>query len=175
MNARLYALLLATALGTLVAMGWRAYTLTERVRVAEATLLESKRLASRIVAQRDAPETATAARQSEEELSQRVESWSRGAGIDARQLVRIDPLSPRRVGDTDYLVEGADIEMAEVTLPQLALLAATVAREDKRLTLSQVRLTTPRTAEAKEAAEETWRVELALTYLRYSPKSRTKG
>jgi hypothetical protein len=175
MNARLFIVLFTMSTAALAAAGWRAQTLAGHVRSAQVTLEESKKLAGRIVAQRDAPETATAARRSEEELSQRIESWSRGAGIDARQLVRIDPLSPRRVGDTDYLVEGADIELAEVTLPQLAMLASAVARDDQRLTVSQLRLTTPRSSTAKDTTEETWRVELALTYLRYSPKSRAKG
>lgn len=163
------AVLFVVAIGALAGASWWAYDVQQRVLRAQDTLFDCRRLAGQILARREAPETAADNRTGEDELAKRFEAWSRGAGLDANQVERIDPVSPRRPGDTDYLIEGADIELARVTLPQLAELAQSIAREDPRLRVSRLRLTSPRSA--TEEGQERWRVELALTYLRHSPKS----
>lgn len=165
------AVLFVVAIGALVGASWLAHDAEQRVLRAQDTLLDCRRLAGQILARRDAPETAADNRAGEDELAKRFEAWSRGADLEANQLERIDPVSPRRLGDTDYLIEGADIELAGVTLSQLAELAQSVAREDPRLRVSRLRLTSPRSASVEGGGPERWRVELALTYLRHSPKS----
>lgn len=161
--------LIALAAAWLGFSEWRLIAATGRRAAAIESLERCRELSARIVIERQNPETAAADSQAEEELSQQVESWAAHAGLGASSVERIDPIAPRRLNDTDYVVEGADIELGEARLDQLARLAASVERDDPRLAISSLRISAPR-GEAADR-DERWRVELALTYLRHAPKS----
>lgn len=165
---RVIAILAACSLALLGGTSWWSSIETDRLARSRESLQECLGLAARLAAARESPETTAAARASEDELSQRFEAWSREAGLRAEQVEQIDPRAPRRLADTDYLIEGADIELSRVSLAELAKLASLVERSDRRLRFSSLRLSAPR----EDDGAELWQAELALTYLRHAPRSR---
>lgn len=151
-----------------VLLALRAGATADRLQSERDSLAECKRIVSKISAAKLAPETASGTQQPEEELSRRIESWAKQAGVGPRQMIRIDPVSPRRAGDSDYLVQGHEVELASLSLPHLAQFAAVVRRDDARLRVSRLRLSPSRTPGSES---EGWQAEIALTYLLHSPKS----
>jgi len=123
---------------------------------------------------RDLPRQAQAAALQQPEMARRIEKAAQQAGIDARNIERIAPEEPRRVGESVYLESPTQIVLAHATLGQLITFlhtlsagtsGAEVAGGDLRV--QAVRLGAPRGGEAGN----TWRAEITVSYWVYSPKT----
>lgn len=158
-------------LATILFGAWRSHSLQNRLDESVAALTECRQLVDRIKAARSAPEIASEQQTNEEELTRRIEAWASQAGIRGEQVLRIDPLPGRRSGDSDYLVQGVDVELGKITLPQLAAFSQSVRSEDSRLRVSQLRLSALEPLQIGAGSTETWDGEIALTYLLHSPRS----
>lgn len=163
--------ILALAAG---AFGWQARRTATDAAAAERTLAECRQLATEIRALDDGPAKAELAQRPVEELTQLVETWAKQVGIEADNLLRVEPHAPRRVGDTDYLEQGAKVELRDVSLLQLAQFADCVASAEDQLRVTDLRLTAPRQESIEHSGEETWQAELVLASLVYAPRSATR-
>ena len=145
-----------------------AYTrfLSESRQLAECELAAKK-----IVALRNQKQRALLRTKPAEELNRKVDDWVREAGISSKQIVRIQPGQPRRIGDTHYLEQVTELEVLETTLPKLLQFAQIAENKGEGLKLSSFRISPPRSDTREDGQDEVWTAELALTYIIYSPKS----
>ncbi len=167
----IYTLLLAVALMVTGGISWKNYQASARLAKSQEATAECFRIAKRIHALKTAPDLATETTESEEELTQKIEVWASTASIKPNQIILIDPLSPRRISDSDYLLQGVEVSLQNTSLEQLASFSRAIQAKDKRLKVSELSLSAPRSIIRQNQKEETWQIELQLTYLRLSPKS----
>lgn len=156
---------------------WNAYSANTAAEEATRLLAECQRLATRIEASRGGATLAQETQEPQDDLAQQIEAWARRAGISAASITQIVPIPPRRLGQSSYLESGATVDLRGVTLSQLAQFEQQMSAAATRVVLEAAHLTAPRgNAEAGGNAPanrlETWRAEISLTYLVYSPKSR---
>lgn len=153
---------------------WRSQSAAAEATEAQKLLSECRTLAGRIEASRGGSTVAEESRRTEDELAREIDAWRRSVGIKQADLLRIEPLAPRRVDNTSYIEQGARVQIRRLTLPQLASFADHVENRsgqlNAKLLLGDLRLTAPRVAEAA-GGDESWQGEFALTYFVYSPKS----
>jgi hypothetical protein len=137
---------------------------SRRLRVPQITLLRLK------------PDRAARESRSQVALAKTIEESATRSGLKPTQVVSIEPQSPRRVADTPYEEYATLVRIEAVTLGELAKLAEAIREEssaDHPLQVSALRVAVPfQTGKSTDESVEAWNVELTLTYLVYSPKSR---
>lgn len=129
-----------------------------------------------IVQLRQKPDRAAQQSRSEVSLAKAIEESATKSGLQTSQVVSIEPQSPRRVADSSYEEFATLVRVEGISLSQLAKLAQALRSTDtssSNLEISALRLGVPfQSTKAQDAQGEVWNVELTLTYLVYSPKSR---
>ena len=128
-------------------------------------------LAAEIRRLREAPTFAAVGADSQRSIARRIEEALRESGLSEDRVLRIQPPNqPYRLSDSPYQVYPTRIELQNVTLPQLVDFAYALHDASKGLTVTDVRLWPPRSA--TRAGAERWSVEVTLTQLAFSPKTR---
>lgn len=136
---------------------------------AMADLRACQRLAAEIVALRRVPTIASTETMGVKELGDRIEQASSRARLDLSTLEGTFPQTARRLGDSPYLQKPTQLAFRGVTLSQIAAFLYHIG-QDASLTVSQLRLSTPR----GKAAAHTWDAQATLTYLIYSPPKKAR-
>ena len=161
-----YGVLVAAALWTFVGMrGSRA-----RAVAAASSLETCRQLGQRIQLVQKRPMRASLEAKSSADLSRRVETAGKAAGLVTAKVERIEPQSPRRIGETSYTEHATLIQLSAVTLAQLVTFLDAVAQGTPKLDVATIRLAAPRYEGSGAARPETWNVEVTLTYFVFAPK-----
>lgn len=167
---------------TLVVIGLSAlaYSIV-RMREAKGAYIDTlgaieicQKRASEIAILRQRPDRAARQSRSQLAFSKTIEEAAVASGLNASQIVSIEPQAPHRVDETFYEEHAAQLRLEGVRLPELAKLSAlfsTKGLEDSPLQVSALRITAPYHVANSDEAKEVWNVELTLTYLVYSPKN----
>lgn len=129
-----------------------------------------------ILTLRKKPDRAAQQTSSEVTLAKIIEESATRSGLEPAQVVSIEPQSPRRVGNSSYEENATVIRVERASLVQLAKLAASLHQQNANtqpLEVASIRLSAPFQSglRSSESTEE-WNMELTLTYLVYSPKTR---
>ena len=138
---------------------------------AMADLRECGRLADEIKKLSEQPERASLNEIREQELTGRIEALAKQIGIEAKQILRIDPEPPRRVGETAYMEKPTRLELERVTLPTLVRFLHELGVEVESLRVKDLRLQAPH----GEEVGDRWRSEVTLSYLLYSPETKKES
>jgi len=128
-------------------------------------LVACRRMTARIQSCQKRPVKAAEQIQLVTETTGLVEKAARGASIDLRNLVRITPEPPRRVGDTVYKEKITTVHLKNTTLKQLVVLVHNLIASRQKLQARSIRIRAPRV----DDTGTWWTVELGLTYLIYEP------
>lgn len=165
---RMVLLILLGVLLVLVGL-WR-YRAMENARsaadAAAADLEATRRIVKKIEAFRDRPSEAVEGEQLATETITLIEKAVTSSGIDSKNLVRISPGSPTRVGDTPYKEKPTQVFLRNVPLRQLVALTHSLLQGGQKLHTKSMRIIPPR----PDDTGEDWNAELTLTYLIYEPQ-----
>jgi type II secretory pathway component PulM len=173
--ARSHKLLTSAAVVTGIAALMWSFTTWQSARAraesAATDLATCKTMERQITTLRDQPRLAQAAALQQPDMARRIEKGAREAGIDPSNIERIAPDEPRRLGDTVYLDSPIQITLAHVNMSQLVALlhglSANTGLAGSELRIQSIRLGAPRSG----AADNSWRAEIVVSYLVYSPKN----
>jgi hypothetical protein len=130
--------------------------------------------AAQIARLRELAPQSKATSSSAADLATQLEEVLRTPSLTGVRLIRIDPHSPKRVGDSTYAERITQLEFQQVSLRQLATLYETFQKFDSRCRISRIRLQSP-SRESTPPTVETWNVELTLTAWEFTPKNTTAG
>lgn len=133
-------------------------------------LAECQELAGEIAKLRTRPSQITLQAQSGTELARQIEAAAQGAQIPSNSLVRIDPQTARRVGDSPYKEQATNLELRGVTLKQLTQFLQKLS-DNEGLRARSLQLIGPRQETAAPTDAETWLVEVTLTSMIFAPKN----
>ena len=119
------------------------------------------------------PRIASIAVESPAETTTRISDALRTAGLSVSTLQRQEPTPPRRIDQSDFEIRQTTIGLAPATLPQIAMFADALRNRETGSMVSRIRLTPPTgsTGDNGSAASETWKSEMTLTQVIFSPKS----
>lgn len=155
------------AIALLVAVAWCYLRLSDaRSAAASAAqdLADCRTLATRIQSLRRLPSVAGASERGAADLSRQIERAAQSAEFREGSIERIEPQSPRRVGETNYRAVSTQVRMRDVNLRQVFTFLHSLCSNS--LHLSSIRLSAPRGDENSDR----WTVETTLSYLVYSPR-----
>jgi hypothetical protein len=141
---------------------------TSRLAIAASNVRSCQELAVEIKRVRQAPQRAQLATRSLEDLGSVIEKAAAEAQVGRDRVLRIDPQPARRLGKTDYMEQGTEVELLAVSLQQLVGFLYNVARADDQLKVEILRLRTPHGAN-DSTREELWTVDLVLAQRVYAP------
>lgn len=171
------ALLKVTAVLALIALdGWALWnwrTRREEAAEAAAQLAACQRMAARIERLRQAPQEVEEGLRSHESIARLVESAAGQSGLGAERIVHVAPGAPRPVPDSPYTEQATEVELREVTLPQLVELTQALRGAAPGVRVPSLALRTPphdRSVELGAGQPETWNAQLTLTSHVYVPK-----
>ncbi|MFZ5828652.1 MAG: hypothetical protein ACOY3P_01120 [Planctomycetota bacterium] len=137
-------------------------------RRSAATAKECQRLAGEIELLRKRPRLAGLAADSPRAITSRAEEALRLAELPVASLVRIEPQSPVRLGDSAYLLRPTRLELRRVTLEQAIRFAYHMAEEGQGASIRDLRLTALEEP-GDPANQGLWNAEAVLTQLIFSP------
>ena len=143
-----------------------------RAAAAEANkdLIACRRMTAGIEACQKRPVQAAEHVQMATETTGLIEKSAKDASIDLRNLIRITPEPPRRVGDTVYKEKATFVHLKNTTLKQLVALVHNLITAQQKLQVKTIRIAAPQ----PDDTGSWWTVELALTYLIYEPPKAQK-
>ena len=133
---------------------------------AQGDLEAARRIVAKIQAFRDRPSEASESEHLATETITLVEKAVKAAGIDIKNLVRISPGSPTRVGDSAYKEKPTQVFVRSVPLRQLVALTHSLMQGPQKLRAKAIRLVPP----LPDDPGDDWNAELTLTYLIYEPQ-----
>lgn len=152
--------------------GWQELDRSHHaVSAARANLATCERLAVSIKALKQKPALARSLQHEMTDLIRRIEEAATSANIPLDRLVRIDPQTPKRLGNSSYQEHSAILDLDGVTLRQLITFLHLLASNESGLDAQNIQLLAPR----ENATSDQWNCGLVLTYLIYSPTSPTSG
>lgn len=122
-------------------------------------------LSQQILSLRQKPAIADTKEQAVEQLSKRIETAARAAGIQGDNLAAIAPDPAVRLGDSVYLEKPTTVQLRQVTLAQLLNLAGQLSQGEGNLRIKSLRLSTS----VQNDTGNLWSAEMTITYLIYSP------
>lgn len=134
-------------------------------------LAECRELASEISKLRGRPSQITLQAQSGAELARQIESAAQVAQVPNNCVVRIDPQPARRIGESPYKEQPANLELRAVTLKQLVQFLQTLQEGGAGLRTRSMRLIAPRQEATAPSDAETWMAEVTLTSMIFAPKN----
>ena len=165
-RVRLYAAIVIGILFAALPITYGQWQSSKQSAVAAASNLERcEQLAAAIKQLRSKPSLANSAQEPISDLAPQLELAASSAKIAAQRLLRIDPESPRRVGDTPFLQVSTHVDIRGATLRELLTMLHSLLSSNPTLRVTFIRLSVPR----EEIIDERWNVELTLTYFVYSP------
>ena len=141
------------------------------LRNAAAEVRECRTLVAQIAELQELPQFAALEADTPQTIRQRIEEATRQARLPAGALVRIEPRSPVRLGDSEYRVWATRLELSNVTLEQITVFSHALLDEERGLTVRDLRLWSLAN-ESTAGTGETWSAEATLTQVTFSPKSR---
>jgi hypothetical protein len=103
-----------------------------------------------------------------DDLGSSIEQAASQAQLQRDRILRIDPQPGKRLGKTDYLEQGTELELANVTLRQLIEFLFDLAAGDEQLRVNSLRLRAPHDLDAGRS-DELWLVDVLLTQRVYAP------
>lgn len=158
-------LALSVSLG---ANAWWYHRETTRQDAALENLAVCQELARQIAAAQNAPQRASIATWSQDDLGTAIETAATDAQLSRDRVLRIDPQAPRRLGKSDYLEQATEVEFSAVTLRQLVEFLFAVQGRDDQLEIGTLRLRVPH-GKADAECPETWLADVVLTQRIYAP------
>ncbi len=162
---------IAAAIALCLTVYFRYEESSRQLADASRQLTECRRLAAEIRRLEAMPTFAAVDADSQREIARRIEQALRESQLPEDAVLRIQPpAQPFRLGDTPYQVFATRIELKQVSMRQLVRFAHALSDSQKGLAVRDVRLWTPR--RDSEPTAETWSVEVTLTQLAFSPKTR---
>lgn len=152
--------------------GWQELNRSHHAAAAaRSNLAACERLAVSIKSLKQKPALARSLQHEMTDLIRRIEEAATSASIPLERLVRIDPQTPKRLGNSSYQEHAAILDIDGVSLRQLITFLHLLASNESGLDAQNIQLIAPR----DPAALEQWNCGLVLTYLIYSPTSPTSG
>jgi len=151
----------------LAVVGWSASELADsraEESAARQELVDCQERITRIESLRQRPAIAGAATIGIAALSQRIEQAALLANFAQGSILRIEPQTARRVGDTNYLEVPTQLQLRQLTLEQVSTFLHAVCSQSG-LNLRDIRLSAPRGQETGDR----WTVEATLIDTLYSP------
>ncbi len=142
----------------------------EQVELASADLAECQRLSADIKQMKSLPTFAALEADSPRRTAERIESAVDQAALPETALVRIQPQSPYRIGNSTYRIWPTRLELKQVTLAQITAFAHALSHADEGLAVRDLRVWYPGREDDK--GPEIWSAEITLTQLAFSPKTR---
>ena len=140
-----------------------------RLEDAREELRDMQRMAADISRLKDRPRIASLEMESPDEISNRVTGALNQNSIRGARLKSLDPQQPERVGQTDYQERSTEIQLENVTLPELATFAEGLMATGQGLQVRDVILAEPDRAGTKSGTE-TWLATVIVTQIIYSPR-----
>jgi len=163
-------------LGVMLAMGaiavvWQVNWMRqqrEQARYAAEDLFACQKIAESIASLREQPAVASEKDMGVQALGRRIETASRQAHLSGSFLEGVFPQSPRRLGDTPYVTKPTELRLRGVAFRPLLIFLYHLT-DESGLDVRAIRLSSPR----GDAADDVWDTEVTLSYMIYSPSSRT--
>jgi len=168
MKQRRNAILLAAVAGLLAATFWAHGRLAEASLAADRAakdLAECRAMAARIDEIKDRPRVAGEREKLAGETAAMIDAAATAAGVDARQVVRIVPELPQRLGETVYKEKPTAVLLRGVTLRQVVRMCHALLAPNPDLRIKTMRLSAP----TPDDTTDKWTVEFTVTYLLYDP------
>jgi len=171
MKRRNTILWVAAVAALLVATLWANGRLAKASHAAEQSatdLAECRKLATQIGEIKDRPRVASEQEKLAGETTAMIDAAATAAGITARQLVRIAPESPQRLGETVYKEKPIAVLLRGVTLRQIVRMSHALLAPNPGLRIKTMRLSAP----TPDDTTDKWTAELTITYLLYDPPTK---
>jgi len=160
----------AAVAALLIATLWAHSRLTNASHAADQAatdLAECRKLALQIGEIKDRPRVAGEQEKLAGETTAMIDVAATAAGITARQLIRIAPESPQRLGETVYKEKPIAVLLRGVTLRQLVHMGHALLAPNPGLRIKTMRLSAP----TPDDTTDKWTAELTITYLLYDPQT----
>lgn len=141
------------------------------MRAASEEVRQCQRLVAEIAKLQELPQFAALEADTPQTTRQRIEQATLAARLPAASLIRIEPRSPVRLGNSEYQLASTRLELNNVTLQQITAFAHALVDEPRGLTVRDLRLWT-NANESTAGTREAWSAETTLTQVTFSPKSR---
>ncbi len=160
------------AVALLAAVVWSCLRLADARAAALAAGQDAgdcRALAARIDLLRRQPAVAGAQELGASDLSRQIEQAARTAHFPEDSIERIEPESPRRVGETNYREVPTQVRLRRVSLQQVFTFLRCLSADSPQssgLHLRSIRLSAPR----GEETSDRWSAESTLTYMIYSQR-----
>lgn len=157
-------ILLTSAMGS----GWYYSTNAARLSSAQENLHACRQLAAAIQTAKQTPHRARLETRSLDDLGMAIESAAASAQLARERVLCIDPQAPKRLGKTDYMEQATEVELTEVTLPQVVNFIYEVGGRDEQLRTDTLRLRMPHVS-TESTTDELWLADVILTQRIYAP------
>jgi hypothetical protein len=150
--------------------GWLAMRASaDRARAALAEEPACQRLVAEILSLQRRPRFAGLAAESPHAIAARAEEAVKQAGLPATALIRIEPQSPMRLGDSAYRLRPTRLELRHATLEQVTRFVFHMSREEEGATVRDLRLWAVEEPGGAGTGAGFWNAEPVLTQLIFSP------
>ena len=137
----------------------------DRAMLARVNADECRKIAEHINTLRYSPALASSSEEAFREMSKRIEATAIAMGIAEDKIAAIDPDPVVRIGDTAYLEKATEVQLREVTLPQLIGLLGKLVEGNHELCVKALWLSVP----PRNESGNLWTADLTISYLIYSP------
>jgi hypothetical protein len=164
-------IVLACLLGSCLWLWIGLSSVRDTADAAAYNLVECQKIARRINNLRLQPGIATREVKEEGELSSRLENLASRFGIQRDAITSIEPHSPRRIRNSNYVNRSTTVKMQNVTLQQTiqVLLGLDDGASEMKITELQFSFTASRGSSTSNGPES-WEVDFTVSYLLYSPR-----
>lgn len=172
-NNQTWLVLAAVALLSVTAYScWAMNASAGRLQESLANEQECQLVVDDIHRLKDRPGFAALTIDSPRTITARAEAAGKQANLAASALVRIEPQSAVRLGDSPYRMRPTRLELRQVTLEQLIRFSHFMIDESQGTTLRDLRLTLSDGSADRANDANQWNAELVLTQLIFAPTSR---
>lgn len=128
-----------------------------------------QRLIAEILALQNRPRFAGLAAESPQAITARAEEAVRQSGLPVTALVRIEPQSAVRLGDSPYRQRPTRLELRRATLEQVTRFVFHMTRAEEGAAVRDLRLVSVDGPDAADGGGTLWNAEPVLTQLIFSP------
>ncbi|TWT98404.1 hypothetical protein [Stieleria varia] len=139
----------------------------DRLQDAESDLVELNRKLDDIRQLSSAPRIAAFDLELPDAILNRITDAIRTAGLPADALSNQVPMTPQRVGQTDFLLRKIEITLAHAPLAKIVAFCDALKDESTGSVVRDLNLSEPKMS----GSTETWRAQMTLTQMIFSPKS----
>jgi hypothetical protein len=144
----------------------------QSLALARADLLEVKTKLRKIQEVQSAPQVASLQLDSPAQITNRIASALAAANIPPSSLLGEQPLDPQRLDRSDFEIRSTIINLAPTSLPLILAFCDSLRETESGTQVSGLKLTPPEENGTVPLGEETWKAEMTLTQMIYSPNSR---